>query len=363
MLIFQNLFFKSFWKRKHKFKSYFVLILIFIISLLFLFQINKKIDCTINELNNNIEFKKIVVTNLDDRLDKSYFNSINGILKVNHIFEPLNVSTNFGKIQISSFIESENEKLIIEGRGLDDDSLEIVLPNYLYIDNNFIDLTNYYDTFINISYINKNGIEEKTNVKVVGIYDNSNGYNFVFGSEFFFESLDVDSTLSNYIVVTNKISDIDKVLDALDNDSNSYIYDISSYESNRNILLVSNILKFISFFITLMMCLLFFILSNNLIYDLKNDIAILRAYGYSNLYIIKNISILLIFIYFICYIVSIILITIGININVSNAFFNLITIYDYFKVLLIGIINIMVSLLISIIRLKNKTITYLLREN
>lgn len=363
MLIFHNLFVKSFWKRRKKFKSYLILILIFIMSLLFLFQFNKKINNYINKSESNLNLKKIVVTNLEPNLGIDYLNSIDEISKVYKIYDSLNINVPFNCMQVAYYIDDEYENLIINGRGIKNNTLEVIVPNYLYVNDNMIYLSKYYDTEISIPYIDRYKNEAKVNVKVVGIYDNSLQYNVIFASQFFFENLDIDVYVSKYMVIVDKISNIDKTLETLNEKSNSYVYNMSEYNVSKNVLLVCNIFEFVFIFITIVLCLIFFNLSNNLIYDLKNDIAILRSYGYSSIYILKNISLLLLLIFLGCYLFLIIIVFLLIKINILSNFLSDITFNDYFKVLLICLINILFSFFISIVSFRNKTIKSLLIKN
>lgn len=360
MLIFLNLFWKPFLKRKKKFKFYFILILIFTLSLMLVFQFNNKNNQNIQILNSNVAARKIEVTNLQESVDSTYLEKMKYVLEYYEIYDELSLKYEFGELKTVQSISFDYANFLIAGREIENNCSEIILPNFIYRNNEKIDLSIYYNKTINMSY---EGNENYFQVKVVGIYDNFNNLDYVFASNKVYEKID-NSNLSvwKYYLIVDKISNVDKVLLETNKVSNSYVLSVSEYNQSQKLIFLNSVLKIIIIFIIVMFLLVFSLLIRNLVYDLKKDISLLRVYGYSNYYIIKNISFIVFILYFISFIISNIILLI-LSIILDNYFeIILLSFFEQMIILLIGIVVIFISFIISIGRLKHQSIYFLLKN-
>ena len=363
MLVFYNLFFKPFVKTKKKFRLYFILIFSLTFSLIFIFQLNTKNKLNMQQLNSSMESRKIEITNLSKELDISDLKKINHVTKCYEIYEETTFTYDFAKLETIQSIQFDYEDFLTTGKAVNDDNYEIVLPNFIVINDKKLDLSIYYNKTIDMNYIINEETKYQFQAKVVGIYDNYDDSTYVIASEAIFSRMErAYLKVQKYYAIVDDISNINIVLEELNKVSNSHVLEYSDYEESEKAILINNILNFVIIFIIIILLAVFSLLTNNLIYDLRNDISILRAYGYSSNFILKNILLIVLIIYILSFFISNVILFIIKLLFSKYIELELLNLTQQIIILAIGIITIIISSIISIKKYSKQSISTFLKS-
>ena len=309
---------------------------------------------SVNAITNYIKDEKInsIIENEDNRRiyihpseSKNFYNKIKKLQEVENIY----YDYRFQSISFDNYImelvsnnQNKNKEIILGRSILENSTDEILIPDRYYGMDNY-DAKHYLSRTINISY---DGIDIQ--LHIVGIYKNQNDINQVYVSE---NNSFVDTLNYDCVVIVNTQSQVTSIANYVESIGHSVDFVDINYQSEVIIYQrILNILTFIRQLFIIFLLILILLLIFSIILEEKYNIAILKLCGYSNINLIKNLLLLLLFVYFISYIIS--LFIYYINFVFINHIFciNLLGNYYYFLWLSIKIlIIILIIVLLSVI--------------
>lgn len=278
-------------KKVFRKKSNIFLIIIFtltIICLLLLFKYifvtQKKVECKIYDKHINREL--IVYKEVSEVLNnKSNANIIN----IYSDYQELHIdSENLGTININPRNITDMPQNLLGSYPKKNN--EIILPHYIYLKTDKIDLIFYLNKEIDVILNNNTNIT----LRVSGIYDDINDFNAYYNLDYIEELLSMtkNNHTGNTRILVDHYKNNNNVINALDYEAELYdssgLNEIAVYTSLFNLVLI------LSLIIILFITIIIFVVSNILFCDTKKERLIQYALGYNNiniaLYYIKYYS-------------------------------------------------------------------------
>lgn len=291
--------FVSFFRNK-KLYIYISFIVIMVSVLIVMFNYKNGIDFIYkSEVENNVKNRTLFISNSNGNdINIHDIKLIKYIDKVEYMMEPIMVDINGKMVSLKSGIMLNSTK-IIKGENIDNDNIEIIIPDSLQLGKNTL------DTYIEIKY-NKLTFS----AKIVGIYEDKTNQNCIYVSQKIINNLksyDENAVSSNScIAIVNEYKNVENVIQTLSKyEYNGNLLDTSGLNDIKTYKDISIILAVSIFIIVFLIYITLSIIINNIINDERKDIAILKAVGYKNIHLVKIVFYRILILSLISYIVRI----------------------------------------------------------
>lgn len=309
--MFKLIFLNLLMNKKKKYKNYFILFSISIIAMMFVILSLISLNSEIIELKHNIDNRQFQIQKLEGcKFDINMINNNKHIVDYYIEYDKLYFENANHKFNVKYSYFEEYESNIIIGRRLKTDEKDsVVLPSKILINNDFVYFKDLYGKKISFDIYVDDIFITKYTPKVVGIYKtNSPNASIIISKNNFKNLINISENEADKLnIVVDNYDNLEKVSDVLSSFSDVYFNTTLNFETLENKINLFKVLKLISLFINIVMLVFFVTIVNNIKYDLKKDLDLLRVLGYSSFTISFAVFKYIFLIYFISFLCSIIL--------------------------------------------------------